>query len=127
MITTRQFFDFLTMPALTRVAPLAQLLLQNAQKLSRYKWVSLSALNSLALIYFLILKFVAALIIFGMPATALVTGSQRLLSNQSISMWAYAAAATGLVALLALVQIAVIELYQTARAARRFQKNGVGS
>lgn len=125
MVSARQFFDLLTIPSLTRVAPLAQLLLKSAQNLSRYRCLSFSALNWLASIYFLILKFVATLIIFGLPATALVIGCQRLFNNQSVSMWTYAAAATGLVALLALVQITVTEFCQTVRLARRFQENEV--
>lgn len=125
MVSSRQFFDLLAIPSLTRVAPLPQLLLTSAQKLSRYRCVSFSALNWLASFYFLILKFVANLVIFGLPAIALVIGCHRLLSNQSVSMWAYAVTATGLVALLALVQVAVTEFCGTVRVARRFRKNGV--
>lgn len=126
MVSPRQFFDFLAIPSLTRVGPLPQLLLKSAQNFSRYRCLSLLVLNWLASVYFLVLKFVANLIIFGLPAIALVIGCQRLLSNQSVSMWAYAVAATGLVALLALAQIAVTEFCETVRGARHFHEMGSG-
>lgn len=114
----RQFFDTLSIPSLSRVGSLPVLILA--------VFYPSNTLTILASIYYLVLKGIAVLVHLGIPLFAFVFVWNRLQGSGEVPCWVlWAGTATGVVTLLALVQILVVEGWQIWGTFLKFKKGEI--
>lgn len=114
-ISPRSFFDLLTNPTFTRVAPLPQLLIDENKEQSIYNWIVVA--------YYFVLKVVASGVLFGLPFVALCLSGWKVRTNMTLPNWAILGLLAGLaIAAGALIHVSVMECCQTFRTAKRFAR-----
>lgn len=101
----QKIFELHLTPTLSRVAPLVELV--------RLQW--------LAAPYYVLLKALAVIVILGIPSAALFVVFVQLSRSSTVANWLYLLAlAAILITCLAVLQMLVVEVRHTARAAERF-------
>jgi hypothetical protein len=120
-VDPREMFDMARTPSLNRVAPLAQLAIDQVSSITGQRWW----VRGLGVLYYLLLKILSVLVYYGLPVLAVTMAYTNAfghgLSDNVFFSFAKVAVCA---ALLALVHVFVSDIRYSCRVVRRLWRSG---